>query len=603
MKQIELLAPAKNLEYGITAINCGADAVYIGANKFGARTNVGNTPEDIEKLINHAHKFNTKVYITLNTLLYDNEIPEAKKLIKQLYNMGTDAIIVQDMGLLELDLPPIPLFASTQTHNNNWQKVEFLEKAGFQRIILARELSLEQIKEIKSRTSVELESFVHGALCVCYSGQCYLSYAIGKRSGNKGECAQPCRKLYSLKDESGKIIAKDKHLLSLKDLNLSNYLKDLLEAGVTSFKIEGRLKDINYIKNIVSFYRQELDKILEENEYTRASSGKIITDFIPNPDKTFNRSYTDYFLNGRSKKITSFDTPKFTGEPLGKVLSVEKNYFTLNCKSNLNNGDGISFFDEKGVLQGTVINKIEGNKIFPNKIELIKKNLLIYRNYDHEFNKTLEKAKVERKIGISIKFYSQQNSLILEIIDEDGIKIEKAIDNKFDTAEKAEKALENIEKQLSKLGETEFYLNDISVNLNKIPFIPVKELNELRRSAVEELGEARIKNYQRNKFKLEKNNFPYPQDKLEFSGNVLNKLAWDFYIRHGVKEIEAAAESGINLQGRKVMTTKHCLKYQFDLCPKTSKDKFDKKLYLVDEFNKEYLLEFNCKDCEMSIKF
>jgi putative protease len=297
MKQIELLAPAKDLESGITAIKCGADAVYIGAGKFGARVSAGNNFEDIEKLIQFAHFYRAKVYITVNTILNDDEIIQAQKLIKKLYEIGADALIIQDMGLLELELPPMPVFASTQCHNNTPEKIDFLEKTGFNRAILARELSLEQIKEIRSRTNIGLESFIHGALCVCYSGQCYMSYAIGGRSGNRGECAQPCRKKYSLIDSNNKIISDKQHLLSLKDLNLSCYIKELIEAGITSFKIEGRLKDINYIKNTVAFYRKKIDEVLENTRYKKSSSGETFIDFIPDPYKTFNRGYSEYFLN------------------------------------------------------------------------------------------------------------------------------------------------------------------------------------------------------------------------------------------------------------------------------------------------------------------
>ncbi|OGI18388.1 MAG: hypothetical protein A2287_08065 [Candidatus Melainabacteria bacterium RIFOXYA12_FULL_32_12] len=604
MKNIELLAPAKDLECGIAAIKCGADAVYIGANKFGARNTVGNSLEDIEKLIIFAHKYWAKVYITINTILNDNELLEAEKLINKLYQIGADAIIIQDMGLLELDLPPIPLFASTQTHNNNYKKVEFLEKVGFQRVILARELSLQDIKEIKSKTNIDLECFIHGALCVSYSGQCYLSYAIGGRSGNKGECAQPCRKLYSLIDSSENVIAKDKYLLSLKDLNLSEYIQGLIEAGITSFKIEGRLKDINYIKNVVSFYRQEIDKSLLKLDIHRSSSGKSIINFEPDPYKSFNRGFTNYFLNGRNKHITSFDTPKSLGEPVGKVISIDKTSFTINTKIKFNNGDGICFFDENNVLQGTNINKIENDHIYPNDIKFIKKGTFIYRNFNHDFIKKLESAHIERKISVQLRFFEENNKLMLHIIDENGIEAHQEIEIKKEIANNKEMALNNIQKQLLKLGETEFVCSEITIDLKNIYFVPIKTLNELRRNIIDQLRLNRIEKYPREIHKIERNNFPYMEKNLNYEANILNDSAKNFYQRHGAEKISLAAESGIDLNGKKVMTTKHCLKYQLDLCPKEShKAKIKEPLYLIDNHNKNYTLNFDCKNCEMEVLF
>ena len=337
MKNIELLAPAKNLEAGTNAIDCGADAVYIGASRFGARSSVGNSVADIEQLARYAHTYWGRVYVALNTILYDDEFPEALSLIRQLYEAGIDGLIVQDMGLLECDLPPLPLIASTQTHNVTPEKIAFLEQVGFQRVILARELNLEQITAIRAATTVELECFVHGAVCVCYSGQCYMSYASGGRSGNRGECAQPCRKAYRLKDGSGKIIGDRRYFLSLKDMNRSEYLKELIQVGVSSFKIEGRLKDSAYVKNIVSYYRRRLDSVLEECGLSKSSSGTTSIDFIPNPAKTFNRSNSSYFLKDSREQVGSLNTPKSTGECIGRIASVGKRFFTLKSQTILHN--------------------------------------------------------------------------------------------------------------------------------------------------------------------------------------------------------------------------------------------------------------------------
>ena len=369
---IELLAPAKDKICAITAINYGADAIYIGANNFGARKNASNTLDDIKEIIDYAHKFNVKVFITINTVLFDDELEQAQNLIKKLYEIKADAIIIQDMGLLELDLPPISLHSSTQCHNSTTEKVQFLEKIGFERAILARELSIEEIKEIAQKTSIEIETFIQGALCVSYSGQCYLSYAIGGRSANRGECAQPCRKKYSLIDKNGKFIAKNQHLLCLKDFNASDYLEELIDAGVSSFKIEGRLKDENYIKNTVSFYRQKLDEIIAKKGLKRASIGISKIDFEPNLNKTFNRGFCSYFLTGRNNEITSFATPKNQGEFIGTIAETKKHCFKIKGEK-INKNDGISFFDEKNELCGTKIEKIENNWLFPNSMEKIKK--------------------------------------------------------------------------------------------------------------------------------------------------------------------------------------------------------------------------------------
>ena len=417
---IELLAPAKDLECGIAAITCGADAVYIGAPEFSARYAASNSIDDIAKLVDFAHLYYAKVYVALNTILTDEELLSAEKMIKVLYKSGIDALIIQDTGILELDLPPLPLISSTQMHNDTPEKIIFLQNVGFKRVILARELSLEQIKEIKNKSEIELEVFIHGSLCVCYSGQCYLSYALGGRSGNRGVCAQPCRKPYDLIDAKGSKISINRHLLSLKDLNLSEYIEDLVDAGVSSLKIEGRLKDKNYVKNVVLFYRNKIDEILGKMDLSKSSEGTTFTDFSPNPTKTFNRGYTTYFLYGRKKDITSFETPKFTGDFIGNVNSKYKNHFTVDAETDLKSGDGISFDDRKGVLTGTFIKKVEKDKIYPEDISEIRVGTQIYRNLDNAFMKALNKAKIERKIPVSFDISHYTVGLKLTVYDESG---------------------------------------------------------------------------------------------------------------------------------------------------------------------------------------
>ena len=384
----------------MAAINCGADAVYLGAVRFGARENAGNSLADIDALTRHAHKYWAKVYVTVNTLLRDDELPQALQLIERLYQTGIDGLIIQDVGLLECDLPPLPLIASTQMHNHSAERVAFLEGVGFQRAILARELSLEEIAEIRRRTSrIELECFIHGSLCVCYSGQCYLSYALGGRSGNRGQCAQPCRLPYSLLDAGGNVLARNRHLLSLRDLNQTDHLRALIASGVSSFKIEGRLKDKAYIMNVVAHYRAHLDALLAGMGLRKSSSGAAVIDFTPDVRKTFNRGYTSYYLHGRSEEVASPDTPKMVGEPIGTVIAVTPRAFTLDVEAPLHNGDGLCFFDTAGELCGTLVNAVQGRLVTPQNMDGIVKGMRIFRNHDHDFLTKLAKARAERQLS------------------------------------------------------------------------------------------------------------------------------------------------------------------------------------------------------------
>lgn len=605
--QIELLAPAKDKECAFAAINCGADAIYIGANAFGARKNAGNSLEDIAEIINYAHKFNVKVYVTINTVLFDNELQAAKDLINNLYKIGTDALIIQDFGLLELDLPPIPLHASTQCHNTTLEKVNFLEKTGFERAVLARELSLEEIKNISQNTSIELECFIHGALCVSYSGQCYMSYAIGGRSANRGECAQACRKKYSLIDSNGNKIAENRHLLCLKDFNATNYLEKLVDAGVTSFKIEGRLKDVNYVKNVVGFYRKELDKILIKKNKVKASWGVVFTDFEFDINKSFNRGYCTYFLNGRNKDITAFDTPKNRGEFVGKIIEINKHGFKLD-KNSLNIGDGITFFAKNLTgkeLCGTKIDKIENGWIFPNSIKNLKKGLEIYRNFDCKYLKKLENAKIKRKIPVKIFTDIRQNSISISIFDK---KFSHSInfENHFEVAQNKEKAEENLKKQLAKLGETEFYAEKIQITAqNDVPFIKINEINDIRRKLITEFQIIREKNYTVKKQTVI--NHPLLENKLlNYKYNITNEKAKQFYENCGcnIEEYGLEHSSHKDFNKKQVMETKHCLKYSLGFC---SKQKNAKKptepLFLIDEKGQKYEIQFDCKNCRMKIFF
>ena len=601
-KTLELLAPAKNLEAGIAAINCGADSVYIGGPQYGARAEAGNSLSDIEKLVQYAHKFWVKVFVTVNTLLTDKELIQVEKLIKGLYKINVDAIIIQDVGLLELDLPPIPLIASTQMHNDCWQKIKFLEDVGIKRVILARELSIQEIKEIKSHTNIELEFFIHGALCVCYSGQCRLSYVNGGRSGNRGVCGQPCRNMYSLKTEDGKVITKNKYLLSLKDLNLSAKLNEVIDAGITCFKIEGRLKDISYVKNITSYYRKKLDNIILNSNYVRTSSGTSNMDLHPDPYKTFNRSYTDYFIEGKKKSIASINTPKSLGEKIGTVKKVNKDFFVLDKPALLSCGDGLCFFNKDQKLCGTNIVKIDNEKIFTNSLNDIIEKVEIYRNHDLSFIKTLKSSNITRKIGIDIFLMDTDNGFTIKAIDEDKNSATFSIETEKNSAKNKTMAHTTIKKQLSKTGNSIFQSENIIISFNSSNgyFIPIKIINQMRRELLKKLEEVRIEKYPIKRSKLMKNDISYPYKELDYSFNILNKKAEEFYLRHRVKKIEYALESVPfhKIKNKKVMTTKYCIRHQLGLCHKSAEN--NKPLILFDD-KKEYRLLFNCKTCTMEI--
>ncbi len=605
-QKIELLAPAKNLDCGKAAIRYGADAVYIGAPKFGARAAVGNSIEDIASLISYAHLYRAKVYVALNTILFDHELEEAKRIVQSVYDTGADGLIIQDMGLLELDLPPIPLIASTQAHNDTPEKVKFLQDVGFQRVILARELSLKQIQQIRSATTIELECFIHGALCVCYSGQCYLSEAMQARRGgqgrsaNRGECAQPCRLPYTLTDESGKIIAENKHLLSLKDLNLSEHLSSLLDAGVTSFKIEGRLKDINYVKNVTAFYRRKIDEVLEGNSsYARASSGRTIVAFTPDPEKSFHRDFTEHFVRKRSKDILSMDTPKATGASLGTISKLGSNYFVLDADVELHAGDGICFFDPHHELCGTNINSVKDKSIFPAEMEGLTMGSAVYRNHDHAFIKQLKNDKTQRRLSLAIELHEEKNGFVLTMMDEDGVQITVHREREKVEAKKRSIAEESIRKQLLKLGDTIFQCDSVDVQWTKPYFLPVSFLNDLRREVIVQLEEERHKQYPQQHIAIVPNEIPYPERTLTYRANVANKKAEQFYRRHGVEQIEPAFELQQNHSGKQVMEMKHCLRFQFGMCGGLGGENAA-PLFMKDAKN-HYRLEFDCKGCKMKM--
>jgi 23S rRNA 5-hydroxycytidine C2501 synthase len=605
---LELLSPAKNLECGIAAIRHGADAVYIGAPRFGARESAGNSIEEIEKLAAEAHLFGAKTYVALNTILYDNELSEAERIIRQVYEAGADALIIQDFGILEMDLPPIALHASTQANNFTSAKIKFLEAVGFKRAVLARELSLQQIGEIAAETTIELEAFVHGSLCVSLSGQCYMSHALGGRSANRGACAQPCRKKYNLVDSNGKIILQNKHLLSLKDLNRSNSIAELAAAGVRSFKIEGRLKDLEYVKNITAYYRKEIDRILEDKpEFQPSSLGKTSLFFTPDPAKTFQRAATEYFLHGRKEPVAGLDSPKSTGEELGVVTRITRDSIVISGSLPISNNDGLTFIGRNGESAGLKVNKVLNGTIYPNKMNDIFVGARIFRNHDHAFQMALNRITAERKIPVSISLLSIPNGFTVRAAigaaqtTDFSVKIEKITSN--DPA----KSRENILRQLAKSGDTPFLVRDINTGGNEQFFFTSQQLNEMRRGLLEQLYAVRTSKIgllnPLKPIRKDADDYPFPTDTLHFENNLSNRLAVQFYLRHGVENPVTGVEKR-PLSGRlQVMITKHCLQHELGFCQRYDGD-FPSHLslpfYLQDGTNR-FELEFDCKNCLMKV--
>ena len=601
-RPIELLAPAKNLECGIEAINHGADAVYIGAPRFGARAAAGNTIEDIKALVDYAHIYNVRIYVTVNTILHDEELPETEKMIWELYRAGVDALIIQDMGITRLNLPPIALHASTQMDNRTPEKVKFLSDIGFRQVVLARELSLDEIRKIHDTCpETLLEVFIHGALCVSYSGQCYVSQACYGRSANRGECAQFCRLAFDLVDSNGKTIEQNKHLLSLKDMNQSDNLEALLDAGATSLKIEGRLKDVSYVKNVTAYYRQKLDSIFKyRKEYIRASSGTVKTTFTPQLDKSFSRGFTDYFLHGRNPGIFSFSTPKSLGEEVGTVKEIRGNYFTVAGVKSFSNGDGLCYIDDNGRLHGFRVNRVENNKLFPQDMPRLKPKTRLYRNFDQEFEKLMQRKSAERKIAVDICLAENNFGFTLSLMDEDENNISLTLQRAKEPARTPQ--ADNLRNQLGKLGNTPFEAKDIKIDLSDNWFIPSSELSELRRNAVEKLLEVRRINYRREVFRMKETKSKFPVSTLTYLGNVMNSSAAEFYKNHGVLKVMPAFEKE-QPRDAVLMFCKHCIRYSMGWCPVHHKVRspFREPYYLVSSDGRRFRLEFDCKQCQMKV--
>ena len=619
MRKLELLAPAKDLKCGIAAIDCGADAVYIGAARFGARQAVGNSIDDINELCEYAHKFGCKVYVTVNTIIYDNELEDTQKLLNELGRIGVDAILVQDMGITKLQLPQnVALHASTQTDNRSAEKVEWLARHNFDRVVLARELSLEEIRIIHQRVpQTELEVFVHGALCVSFSGVCYASEYCFGRSANRGACAQFCRMKFDLTDKDGNEIINQAHLLSLKDMCRIDSLELLADAGVTSFKIEGRLKDINYVRNVTAAYSNQLNEIISRrgSEYERASSGVCDIRFTPNLNKTFNRGFTDYFLNGRTSDLASFYTPKAMGEYVGKVKEIRGNSFNVAGTTSFANGDGLCFINSNNELEGFRINRAEGNRLFPLRMPRgLRKGIALYRNSDQLFEKELNGDNVQRKLGIRINIKASAEGLHIEAKTCDEklhINLQKDI-----SLEKAQKSqVDNIKRQISKFGNTIFTVEDVIVEPTDFPwFIPNSILAEIRRQATDELmGRLSEMSEDQKDTKMKDQAQQLPDNgKVSFHSissyqhpymyNIANRLAHSFYEQEGMSDITPAFEIK-KPSSPLVMQCRYCLRHELGQCKKSHKQSglLKEPLHLRLADGRTFRLEFDCKKCQMNI--
>ncbi|MEZ9594932.1 U32 family peptidase [Shewanella sp. 10N.261.52.F9] len=608
--RLELLAPAKNADYGIEAIRHGADAVYIGGPAFGARATAGNSVEDIARLCTFAHQYHAQVFVAINTILMDDELDAAQKLIWEVYEAGADALIVQDMGILQLDLPPIALHASTQMDNRSPEKVAFLEQVGFSQVVLARELGLSQIRDVAAKTNMQIEFFIHGALCVAYSGLCNLSHSFSNRSANRGECSQMCRLPGELKTRQGDVLAQNEHLLSLKDNNQTDNLEALIDAGVRSFKIEGRLKDLSYVKNVTAHYRQELDKIMaRRSEFVASSHGRCEHTFTPNPEKTFNRGRTDYFVNERSQGVSDFRSPKYIGEEVATVKHIGKDFIEVTSTETFNNGDGLCFFpsdyaeakqsDDK--LKGLRVNRAEGLKLFVLRMpKELKVGMTIYRNHNQAFETVLAKESAKRIIGVDLVLADTADGVSLTMTDVYGHSATQSLAMVKTAASDIEKAQQGLRKQLAKLGSTDFTAHNILIETAETWFIPTSILNGLRRDTVAALEQARVNDYVRPKAWKYNQDAVYPVKHLSYLGNVANEQAKAFYQRHGVIEIQDTYEKNGISEDVPLMVTKHCLRFNFNLCPKEVPGiKADP---MVLEIGKDVLkLVFDCPKCEMMV--
>ena len=604
MRTIELLCPAKNADIGIEAIRHGADAVYIGGPSFGARAAAGNSIEDIQRLCDYAHIFGARVYVTLNVILYDNELAEVEKMVHSLYTAGVDALITQDLALLKMDLPPIALHASTQMDTVSPDKAKFLEQCGYSQIVVGRELSIDQLRNISESVTVPIEAFVHGALCVSYSGRCYVSQHICGRSANRGACSQFCRLKFDLVDADGNVISTQHHL-SLRDMNRTNSIEQMLDAGVSSFKVEGRLKDVGYVRNISAHYREQIDRVISRRpKFQRASFGKSRYTFKPQVEKSFNRGFTEFFLQGRLPDIWSKRTPKAIGAPVGNVKRMGRRSFIVESSVEFANGDGLCFFDNEGKLQGFRVNRAEGRELFPLKMpEGLLPGMELFRNEDRAFEKTMEKSSSERVLTVRLCLRKQDNGaegFTLSAITESGASVSLNFATELQEARSPQR--DNIIRQLSKLGGTPFVAEDVQVDVEGEYFIPASLLNEWRRTLVEHLIRACQAKHTRDLRRPISENISLKGVPLDYTSNVSNHLAEQFLKEHGAQSVEPAFEVK-PLPDATLMTCKHCIRYANGQCPRETKrpPTWKEPLALRMSDGRTFPLTFDCAKCEMSV--
>ena len=598
MRKLELLAPAKDFDTAVDAIDCGADAVYIGAGKFGARHSATNAVADIARVAKYAHRYGAKVYATLNTLLFDNELEEAKEQALALIEAGIDALIVQDMAYCRMNLP-IELHASTQTNCVSIEKVKFFEEVGFARAILERSLSKNDIAEIRKATNIELEAFVHGAICVSQSGRCFFSRSTSERSGNRGECSQPCRLEYDLCNDKGETIIKSKHLLSVRDLDLSARLGEMIDLGITSFKIEGRLKDRAYVRNIVSLYRQLLDKeIAKRNDVERSSVGRSTVEFEPNASRTFTRGAGEYFFDSKCRGVASFDTPKAMGERIGKVVKIDRQGIVLDRKNDLATGDGVCFISN-GSLVGTNVVGVENERVQLNRYDGVVVGIELFRNYNRIFSQAVERSRIKRTISVDLLSQFSDDKITLTATDEEGISVSLSTDCKTEEARDKAKGEEALRRQLARSGDTMFEIGDIAIE--NLRFAPMSIVGGLRRDLLAKLEEERIYRYsakERRPF-IEKRDARYPTKQLTPQDNVINRLAREFYSDHGVVDIAEGLDCRTSTAGEQVIISDYCIRREIGECL-LEKPRLRGDLYLV-RGTKKYRLCFDCKACQMRI--
>ncbi|MDE6779616.1 MAG: U32 family peptidase [Alistipes sp.] len=592
MKRIELLAPARDLAAVHAAVDYGADAVYIGGARFGARAAAVNTVDDIARAAEYAHRFGVRIHVTLNTVLFDGELAEAEALARAVVAAGADAIIVQDMAYRRMSLP-VELHASTQVCNMSPERARFLGECGFARVILERGLSLAEIRAICEATDAEVECFVHGAICVGYSGRCFLSRSMSDRSGNRGECSQPCRLTYDLTDGEGRRYIEGKHLLSVRDMNLSHRIGEMLDAGVTSFKIEGRLKDERYIKNVVAYYRREIDECLASRpELCRASFGRSVCDFAPDPSKSFTRGESEYFFAGKRPGVASFDTPKSVGESVGRVASCSARTFTLDRDHTLLPGDGICFGGD-----GTSVNAVEGRRVTPNRMAGIAPGTEIFRNYDNRFALALDRSRTRRTLSVDAEVAVSAGRLHVRFVRrDDGASAEVVREGCFDAARDAAKMESTLRTQVAKSGDTIFSVESVLVAGAEL-FVPASVIADARREALDAL--AAVPWRTEHSVKADDLSVRYPGDRVTAEENVTNALSREFYSLHGVHEIEPPLETAASTAGRRVMRSAYCLRREIGECLKEN-PRLRGELYL-ERGSHRYRLSFDCERCEMSL--